>query len=136
MLCVHNQNNYCQLLRKPTDKDCRCPYYSTEQFICKFCRQSILEAPIYDNGELYCSNCVQKLSTCEACANGNYCAFQQDAACPEPPMIRQQIQQGNQIFVTQVQNPKRIEMTCAKCACYSTELGCQRQYSCCSNLKI
>lgn len=115
-----------------------CPYYSTELHTCDICGMVIFGKAILteENDKWYgiCPKCCNA-APCQTCVN-QYCAFQQDDSCQEPPYVMREVRQGNMVMQTQVMNPKRIEATCRKnCPCFNEDgldngTFCGRQNGC------
>lgn len=103
---------------------------------CELCGQPIdyPTAIILDNYYI-CHQCKNFMGTCALCTNVNKCDFETNPS-PIPKVIQQQVRQGNMIAVTQVRNPKRIEITCKQnCPCFDSEIGCLREYNTCGQYK-
>jgi hypothetical protein len=102
-----------------------CPYHTIELQICDMCGSAMLEKAILEmdkNGEWHqmCGKCASA-PACQTCIH-QYCAFQQDTNCQEPPMVMRQIRQGNMVVQQQVMNPKRVEATCRQgCPCFNED---------------
>ena len=116
-----------------------CAHFTSELLQCKLCGNLIPpSAAIYEvkNGSgitITCQSCQAQRYTCATCVQRQTCSFETDPS-PLPKMIRQQIQNGPQIIVTDVRNPSRIAETCKKgCPCFDPELGCLKQNNCCTN---
>lgn len=114
-----------------------CSKHCSEIPVCAICGQEMLiENSILDfkNGDhirTICWKCSELLSSCTLCKHGQKCAFDDDPS-PIPKLIQKQVRQGPMISVTQVMNPERVAITCAKgCICYDPENGCLRQYNTC-----
>lgn len=124
----------CLLTNKPVGDEDFCSKFSTAPCHCDKCNR-IVDGAIFlpETKELVCGECYEKIGTCGFCSKNNYCAFQMDRSCQEPPQIQQQVRQGNMTFATIVKNPKRVEQTCAKgCACFSNGT-CMREVGKCCN---
>jgi hypothetical protein len=77
-----------------------------------------------NQNQIICSNCASHTGTCATCLHGRECAFENDPS-PLPKIVQKVVQQGPMKTVTQVKNPDRIAITCAKgCPCYDAENGC------------
>lgn len=107
-----------------TGKD-GCPMYQYELQICDLCGNVIVGTVFLEHDDnmdwhRLCQSCINA-SPCQTCVH-QYCAFQQDSNCPEPPMIMREVRQGNMIMQTQVMNPKRVEATCRQgCPCFNED---------------
>ena len=128
----------CLILNGPAIEGCKCPYYQiTEIQKCKICGKAALKMPLNEikehNWEPICDECRNKFSTCAACTQIGYCAFQQDPS-PIPPTIMQTIRQGPVVMQKEVPNPERIKITCMLCKCWNKELNqCNRNDRLCLN---
>ena len=134
----------CPVFNGDTSAETGCPVFSSSLNPCENCGAHIPKGGVieYDEDEmthLLCDHCAN-LPMCQRCGSLNECSFQTDRTCPEPPMQTITQRQGNAIMQTQVPNPKRVELTCAKgCPCYTgLEMGahCAKQLGCgCNNYK-
>lgn len=133
----------CPIFNERTPDDSCCPKYTSMIDFCDVCGNPVLTSGIIDYDEhniqhLICSNCAFG-PKCQICSHNDYCAFEMDASCHEPPMIIIQEQRGPMTFQSQQINPRRIELTCGKgCPCYLTGDGphCARQVGGCINSTI
>ena len=133
-------NGGCPIFHADMSGKDGCPYHSTELHTCDICGTVIFGKAILteENDKWYgiCPNCCNA-PPCKICAN-QYCAFQQDASCQEPPYVMREVRQGNMIMQTQVMNPKRVEATCRKgCPCFNEDglddgafCGRQNEFGC------
>lgn len=107
-----------------------CPLYLHRDSvkICDCCRRAIIDTVIYDEDKALCEDCSSKYNTCATCRRSLQCAFETDPS-PIPPVIMKQTRNGNMVMQSQVMNPERIAITCAKgCLCFDTATqSCKRQ---------
>ena len=116
-----------------------CPYWIDEIVTCAVCGQIIPKKNYclthFKDGtwKPTCDNCLKLSGTCGGCSKSSTCDFETNPS-PIPKAVQKQIRQGNQILVTTVKNPSRIEMTCKKnCDCWDEEnQQCSKEYGCCS----
>lgn len=101
-----NPQDYCSKHQQKTD------------ITCDKCGHSV-QASIIDDSRILCPECNQKLNTCFFCSWINHCAFDEDVTLPKT--VQQKIQNGSQIFITEVRNPELEKKTCHQCKCYDTE---------------
>lgn len=121
------------------DRNTVCPYWVAELVTCAICGNVIPKKNYtltqFKDGSWKptCDNCLNKSGTCATCSKSSTCDFETNPS-PLPKVIQKQIRQGNQILVTTVRNPSRIEITCKKnCDCWDEEnQQCSKEYSCCS----
>lgn len=139
-----DEQNFCHKIKMTISNTSKeCPAYTTTQDIqnCHICGRTlpIKDLIIYSGKTnlLICPVCSKTLGSCGICENGDYCAFNDDHSCTEPPLIDKIFSQGNTRMQTTIPNPKRIELTCKqKCKCYSEEFGCLRNNNCCGEYKM
>ena len=118
-----------------------CTKHDDEPLHCETCSSLILkEAVVYtqDKNEqwhILCPSCAVQLNTCDTCRNAGQCLFESSTS-PLPKLVQRQVRQGPMTTITQIKNPERIAITCEQgCPCYSTEIGCCREYNCCDRQK-
>lgn len=121
----------CPLFKmKPEEEQTACPKFQSELIVCSICGKAILDHAIIDTADdvscYVCGQCVDALDTCIACAHCGTCAFRTDQTCPEPLTVPITVRQGNAVIQTQQMNPKRVELLCTNCPCYSPTTGCMR----------
>lgn len=94
-----------------------------------------IQTPIIDEQYILCPECNNKFNTCFFCSWNKGCAFDEDATLPKT--VQQRIQNGSQIFITEVRNPDLEKITCHECKCYDHENSvCSRSVSnYCKNYK-
>ena len=116
-----------------------CPYHTTEIVYCARCGNIIPKRNYmlthYSDGtwKPTCEKCIKLSGTCGGCSKSSTCDFETNPS-PIPKAVQKRIQQGNQIMVTTIKNPSRIDVTCRiNCPCFSEEFGCCREYNTCSN---
>ena len=114
-----------------------CPYHTTELPKCDICGQidpnSVLTQKSDGSWIRICKNCQSKSGTCGGCSKSSTCDFETNPS-PIPKAVQKRFQQGNQIVVTTIKNPSRIDVPCRiNCPCFSEEFGCCREYNTCSN---
>lgn len=120
---IHNGG--CPIFQADMSGKDGCPYFAGDLHLCEICGRPILGSAILDQDEgggwhEICHNCMTA-NLCQICCN-QYCAFEQDQSCQEPPYVMAQMRQGNAIMQTQVPNPKRVEATCRKgCPCFNED---------------
>ena len=107
-----------------TGKD-GCPMYQYELQTCDLCGNVIVGTVFLEHDDnmdwhRLCQSCINA-SPCKTCVH-QYCAFQQNQECKEPPYVMREVRQGNMIAQTQVMNPKRVEATCRQgCPCFNED---------------
>ena len=123
------------------DRNQVCLYHITEIIYCARCGNIIptVHYPLthYSDGtwKPTCENCLKLSGTCGGCSKSSTCDFETNPS-PIPKAVQKRIQQGNQIMVTTIKNPSRIDVTCrVNCPCFSEENGCCREYNTCSNFE-
>ena len=119
------------------DRNQVCPYHTTELPKCDICGQidpnSVLTQKSDGSWIRLCKNCQNKSGTCGGCSKSSTCDFETNPS-PIPKAVEKRFQQGNQIMITQIKNPLRIDATCRiNCPCFSEENGCCREYNTCNN---
>ncbi len=132
----------CRLLGIPIEpKDgLTCTQWKQELDVCSICGRVIVNNPYLisnnDSWNMVCGECVKQLNTCRNCQNSQSCDFETNPSSL-PKAVMKRFQQGNQIIQTQVKNPERIEMTCAKnCCCWdSKNRVCMKEYNYCENIE-
>lgn len=119
------QNDLCPVFRADMSGKDGCPMFQSELHTCSICGSPIIGTVYFehdDNMDWHeeCINCVQA-PPCQTCVH-QYCAFEKDTSCPEPPFVMRKVRQGNMIAQTQVMNPKRVEATCRRgCPCFNED---------------
>ena len=121
------------------DRNQVCPYHTTELPKCDICGQVVPNSMFTQKSDgswiRICKNCLSKSGTCGGCSKSSTCDFETNPS-PIPKTVQKRIQQGNQIMVTTIKNPSRIDVTCRiNCPCFSEENGCCREYNTCSNFE-
>lgn len=121
------------------DRNQVCPYHTTELPKCDICGQidpnSVLTQKSDGSWIRICKNCQSKSGTCGGCSKSSTCGFETNPS-PIPKAVQKRTQQGNQIMVTTIKNPSRIDVTCRiNCPCFSEENGCCREYNTCGNFE-
>ena len=121
------------------DRNQECPYHTTELPKCDICGQidpnSVLTQKSDGSWIRICKNCQSKSGTCGGCSKSSTCDFETNPS-PIPKAVQKRFQQGNQIIVTTIKNPSRIDVTCRiNCPCFSEENGCCREYNTCGNFE-
>ena len=120
------------------DRNQVCPYHTTELPKCDICEQVTPNSMFIQKSDgswiRVCKNCLSKSGTCGGCSKSSTCDFETNPS-PIPKAVQKRIQQGNQIMVTTVKNPSRIEITCKKnCDCWNVKIQeCNKEYGCCEN---
>ena len=135
------QNGMCPVFRADMSGKDGCPMFASDLHTCSVCGGVMLTPAILDqdsNGDWHeiCQNCLNA-PLCKTCIH-QYCAFQQNQECKEPPYVMREVRQGNMIAQTQVMNPKRVEATCRQgCPCFNedgldngTFCGRQNEFGC------
>lgn len=137
-----NKNTRVCALTKSIIKDTInhfCEYYKREPEHCQFCGKVVVGLPIIYNSKIkLCQECANKTGICFTCNCGDQCDFKTNPS-NIPPIITQNIRQGNMQVTQQVKNPERIKITCAAgCKCYSEKMNCcQKEINnFCSNWKF
>ena len=74
-----------------------------------------------------CKPCCVYIDRCDTCALAKNCDFQSNPS-PEPAMIQQAIQVPQGTIIQTIKNPKRVEITCYGCPCWTGE-QCGREYN-------
>lgn len=131
----------CKLSKLPIDPLVDyCSRHDENITYCETCHQQILKENTYwvhdidMNWHCHCIDCIKRLSSCAFCKKARTCAFESDPS-PIPKMIQKQVRQGNQIFLTEVVNPARTDITCKNgCDCYDAEKGCLRENNYCERI--
>ena len=119
------QNGMCPVFRADMSGKDGCPMFTSDLHTCSICGGVMLTPAILDqdsNGDWHeiCQNCLNA-PLCQTCIH-QYCAFQQNQECKEPPYVMREVRQGNMIAQTQVMNPKRVEATCRQgCPCFNED---------------
>lgn len=114
-----------------------CPYHTTELPKCDICGKVVPDSMFTQKSDgswiRICKNCQSKSGTCGGCSKSSTCDFETNPS-PIPKAVQKRIQQGNQIIVTTIKNPSRIDVTCRiNCPCFSEEFGCCRELNTCGN---
>lgn len=131
----------CKVTNLPIDplKDF-CSKHDNTTIYCETCHQQLIRDSVYWvhdldwNWHCHCIECVKTLSSCSFCKKARTCAFENDPSSL-PRTIQKQIRQGNQIYITEVPNPARIDITCKNgCSCYDIEKGCLRENNYCERI--
>ena len=121
------------------DRNQVCPYHNTEFPKCDICGQIVPDSMFTQKSDgswiRICKNCQSKSGTCGGCSKSSTCDFETNPS-PIPKAVQKRTQQGNQIMVTTIKNPSRIDVTCRiNCPCFSEENGCCREYNTCGNFE-
>ena len=121
------------------DRNQVCPYHTTELSKCDICGQIVPDSMFTQKSDgswiRICKNCQSKSGTCGGCSKSSTCDFETNPS-PIPKAVQKRFQQGNQIMVTTIKNPSRIDVTCrVNCPCFSEENGCCREYNTCGNFE-
>lgn len=138
--CAYFDDMRCKISGQPAiSHNVACASFSSQRYECDICHRQIHHTEvIYDSksNKIVCSDCGNRLSTCDNCHNGNICVFETDPS-PLPKQIQKQIRQGNMIGQTIIKNPDRILITCKKgCPCWDTETeSCNKQLRYCANIQ-
>lgn len=138
--CAYFDDMRCKISGQPAiSHNVACASFSSQRYECDICHRQIHHTEvIYDSksNKIICSDCGNRLSTCDNCHNGNICLFETDPS-PLPKQIQKQIRQGNMIGQTIIKNPDRILITCKKgCPCWNTETeSCNKQLRYCANIQ-
>lgn len=137
--CGHHISNHCALSHQPIEENNICSNYTESPVYCEICgnhlisSQAIITAGNFIPYHILCVKCYKYIGACQTCTLGDICSFQQDSSIKEPLTIPQTIRQGNATIQTQVKNPARIKLTCAKCSCYREGNCCKEEISRCAN---
>ena len=138
--CAYFDDMRCKISGQPAiSHNIACASFSSQRYECDICHRQIHHTEvIYDSksNKIICSDCGNRLSTCDNCHNGNICLFETDPS-PLPKQIQKQIRQGNMIGQTIIKNPDRILITCKKgCSCWNAETeSCNKQLRYCANIQ-
>ena len=138
--CAYFDDMRCKISGQPAiSHNVACASFSSQRYECDICHRQIHHTEvIYDSksNKIVCSDCCNRLSTCDNCHNGNICLFETDPS-PLPKQIQKQIRQGNMIGQTIIKNPDRILFTSKKgCPCWDTETeSCNKQLRYCANIQ-
>ena len=138
--CAYFDDMRCKISGQPTiSHNVACASFSSQRYECDICHRQIHHTEvIYDSksNKIICSDCGNRLSTCDNCHNGNICVFETDPS-PLPKQIQKQIRQGNMFGQTIIKNPERVRQTCEKgCPCWNTETeSCNKQLRYCANIQ-
>lgn len=108
-----------------------CSVYCRNPHKCTHCGKIVLDF-IIEEPNIFCYQCLDRLSTCEGCSKYIPCGFETDPS-PIPKMIVKTIRQGPIIQQMQIPNPDRIAITCKlNCPCWNGEY-CGRETNYCTN---
>ena len=138
--CAYFDDMRCKISGRPAiSHNVACASFSSQRYECDICHRQIHHTEvIYDSksNKIICSDCGNRLSTCDNCHNGSICLFETDPS-PLPKQIQKQIRQGNMFGQTIIKNPDRIDITCKKnCPCWNTETeSCNKQLRYCANIQ-
>lgn len=138
--CAYFDDMRCKISGQPAiSHNVACASFSSQRYECDVCHRQIHHTEvIYDSksNKIVCSDCCNRLSTCDNCHNGNICLFETDPS-PLPKQIQKQIRQGNMFGQTIIKNPDRVRETCQKgCPCWDTETeSCNKQLRYCANIQ-
>ena len=138
--CAYFDDMRCKISGQPAiSHNIACASFSSQRYECDICHRQIHHTEvIYDSksNKIVCSDCCNRLSTCDNCHNGPICLFETDPS-PLPKQIQKQIRQGNMIGQTIIKNPDRILITCKKgCPCWNAETeSCNKQLRYCANIQ-
>lgn len=138
--CAYFDDMRCKISGRPAiSHNVACASFSSQRYECDICQCQIHHTEvIYDSksNKIVCSDCSNRLSTCDNCHNGHLCLFETDPS-PLPKQIQKQIRQGNMFGQTIIKNPDRIDITCKKgCPCWNTETeSCNKQLRYCTNIQ-
>lgn len=138
--CAYFDDMRCKISGQPAiSHNIACASFSSQRYECEICHRQIHHTEvIYDSksNKIVCSDCCNRLSTCDNCHNGNICLFETDPS-PLPKQIQKQIRQGNMFGQTIIKNPDRIDITCQKgCPCWDAETeSCNKQLRYCANIQ-
>ena len=121
------------------DRSQVCPYHTTELPKCDICGQIVPDSMFTQKSDgswiRICKKCESLSGTCGGCSKSSTCDFETNPS-PIPKAVEKRFQQGNQIMITQIKNPSRIDVTCRiNCPCFSEEFGCCREYNTCGNFE-
>lgn len=138
--CAYFDDMHCKISGQPAiSHNVACASFSSQRYECDICHRQIHHTEvIYDSksNKIVCSDCCNRLSTCDNCHNGPICLFETDPS-PLPKQIQKQIRQGNMIGQTIIKNPDRTLITCKKgCPCWDAETeSCNKQLRYCANIQ-
>lgn len=138
--CAYFDDMRCKISGQPAiSHNVACASFSSQRYECNICHRQIHHTEvIYDSksNKIVCSDCCNRLSTCDNCHNGPICLFETDPS-PLPKQIQKQIRQGNMIGQTIIKNPDRTLITCKKgCPCWDAETeSCNKQLRYCANIQ-
>ena len=138
--CAYFDDMRCKISGQPAiSHNIACASFSSKRYECDICHRQIHHTEvIYDSksNKIVCSDCCNRLSTCDNCHNGHLCLFETDPSTL-PKQVQKQYRQGNMIGQTIVKNPDRIRETCQKgCPCWDAETeSCNKQLRYCSNIQ-
>lgn len=138
--CAYFDDMRCKISGQPAiSHNIACASFSSKRYECDICHRQIHHTEvIYDSksNKIVCSDCCNRLSTCDNCHNGNICLFETDPS-PLPKQVQKQIRQGNMIGQTIIKNPDRVRETCMKgCPCWDAETeSCNKQLRYCANIQ-
>ena len=138
--CAYFDDMRCKISGQPAiSHNVACASFSSQRYECDICHRQIHHTEvIYDSksNKIVCSDCGNRLSTCDNCHNGNTCLFETDPS-PLPKQIQKQIRQGNMFGQTIIKNPERVRQTCEKgCPCWDSKTeSCNKQLQYCANIQ-
>lgn len=138
--CAYFDDMRCKISGQPAiSHNIACASFSSKRYECDICHRQIHHTEvIYDSktNKIVCSDCCNRLSSCDNCHNGHLCLFETDPS-PLPKQVQKQIRQGNMIGQTIIKNPDRVRKTCMKgCLCWDAETeSCNKQLHYCANIQ-
>lgn len=138
--CAYFDDMRCKISGRPaTSHDTACASFNSQRYECDVCHRQIHHTEvIYDSktNKIVCSDCCNRLSSCDNCHNGHLCLFETDPS-PLPKQVQKQYRQGNMFGQTIIKNPDRIDITCKKgCPCWDAETeSCNKQLRYCANIQ-
>lgn len=144
---AQNQQLVCALTKLPILKpdEESCSHHQDTLLNCQICgkqvmRSADLELTQLKNGTVEkwisaCHSCSELIGQCAGCSHVSTCEFETNPD-PTPKVIQKQIRQGNQIIVSGVRNPERVEKLCKNCKCFcKDENDCAKNFNWCPNFE-
>ena len=115
----------CPIFNKDMSNEDGCPYFTTSPRSCEICGVLLPKGGVIENIDnschTFCENCATDTS-CKTCLKSYECKFRTDKTCQEPLYVTVQQRRGNAIIQSQIQNPRRVQATCAQgCPCFNEE---------------
>ena len=144
---AQDQQLYCALTKLPilNPNEESCSHHQDSVLNCQICGKPVMRSTDLELIQLknetvekwisVCHNCGELVWRCSGCSHVSTCEFETNSD-PTPKVIQKQIRQGNQIIVSGVKNPERIEKFCKNCKCFcKDENDCAKNFNWCPNFE-